>query len=102
VYREERANSGICLVVAQSHVAASVAGGASAHQHQPCKDIQVRSELLAGAGGGLNWMHRVAQVAFPTWAGACDIEGLVDSGRHRPFFQALVMAPLRPLAIVLT
>jgi hypothetical protein len=47
-------------------------------------------------------MHRVAQVAFPTWAGACGIGGLADLGRQTPYFQTLAIAPLRPFAIVLT
>lgn len=38
--------------------------------------------MLAGAGGRLSWMHRVAQVAFPTWAGACGIKGLAGLAVH--------------------
>ena len=50
----------------------------------PARPLQVRSELLAGAGDGLNWRHRVARVAFPTWAGACGIEGLAGLAVHTP------------------
>ena len=46
--------------------------------------------MLAGAGGGLSWRYRVARVAFPTWAGACGIEGLVVVGGHRLYYQILV------------